>query len=109
MPLAFQRGYQKIAVVIALFVVVPLMLRPWQVTADPGSGTGLREFDPSQLEDRIAPCFNNSPVGRPFTQPMPIPPTANPVPSPDAGTDTYVITEKRGEAQIVPGKITPIW
>jgi FtsP/CotA-like multicopper oxidase with cupredoxin domain len=108
MPPAFQRGYQKIAVVIALFVVVPVMLRPWQVTADPGTA-GLREFDPSLLQDRIDPCFNNSPVGKPFAQPMPIPPTANPVPSPDAGTDTYVITEKRGEAEIVPGKITPIW
>jgi FtsP/CotA-like multicopper oxidase with cupredoxin domain len=109
MSLASQHGYQKIAATIALLAVLPLMLRPWQVTADPGSGTGLKEFDPSRLEDRIDPCFNNSPVGRPFMQPMPIPPTANPVPSPDAGTDTYVITEKRGEAQIVPGKITPIW
>jgi spore coat protein A len=65
--------------------------------------------DPGALRDHISPCFNNSPVGRKFTQPLPIPPAKQVVNVPDATADTYVITEKRAEAQIVPGKITPVW
>ncbi|MCU1386101.1 MAG: Bilirubin oxidase [Acidobacteria bacterium] len=59
------------------------------------------------LSDRISPCFNNSPQGPPFTQPLPIPPALDPIP--DATTDLYVISETRSETEIVPGFRTPIW
>jgi spore coat protein A len=63
----------------------------------------------SALRDRVQPCFNNSPVKAPFLQPMPIPPAAQDVPSPDANVDRYEIHELRGEAEIIPGIKTPIW
>jgi spore coat protein A, manganese oxidase len=62
----------------------------------------------SLLRDRISPCFDNSPVGPPFTQPLPIPPALVPV-AQRPGVDVYQLTEKRGTAQIVPGVETPIW
>jgi FtsP/CotA-like multicopper oxidase with cupredoxin domain len=56
----------------------------------------------------IDPCFNQSPVGPPFTQALPIPPALAPTEiGPTA--DRYVINEQRGEAEIVPGRRTPIW
>jgi hypothetical protein len=59
------------------------------------------------LSDKIDPCFNNSPVGRPFAQPLTIPPALNPIPQVTA--DTYVISETRSQTEIVPGFVTPIW
>jgi FtsP/CotA-like multicopper oxidase with cupredoxin domain len=60
------------------------------------------------LSDRVGPCFNNSPQGRPFTQLLPIPPVISPTQV--VGTDEiYDIWESRGEAVIVPGVVTPIW
>ncbi|MDQ1672481.1 MAG: hypothetical protein QOC98_1043 [Frankiaceae bacterium] len=63
--------------------------------------------DNSALRDRISPCFNDSPLGPPFTQPLPIPPPAPAVAQ--AGVDVFDITEKEGVTQIVPGVSTPIW
>jgi spore coat protein A len=45
---------------------------------------------------------------RPFTIPLPIPPVLRPVRS-DATTDYYEITEKAGQAEILPGRATEIW
>lgn len=59
------------------------------------------------LSDRIDPCFNDSPQGRPFTQPLPIPPALDPIP--EGTTDVYVISETRSETEIVPGFVTPVW
>jgi spore coat protein A, manganese oxidase len=59
------------------------------------------------LSDRIDPCFNNSPQGRPFTQPLPIPPALDPIP--EATADVYQISEVRSETEIVPGFVTPVW
>jgi spore coat protein A, manganese oxidase len=54
----------------------------------------------------IRPCFNNSPVGPPFAQPMPIPPLKQP----NAGTPSaYTVVEKRSETEIIPGIKTPVW
>jgi FtsP/CotA-like multicopper oxidase with cupredoxin domain len=79
-----------------------------------GSGSAddpvpLRDPDPNTLRDVINPCENNSPQGRRFTQPLPIPPAKQAVNDPNAGEDNYVITEVRSQAQIVPGITTPIW
>src|SRR3954465_5310286 len=80
----------------------------WRMQSTPAADTTLSTA--SLLSDNIAPCFNNSPLGRPFTQPLPIPPTLNPIPAvPQATTDVYVISETRGETEIVPGIRTPIW
>jgi spore coat protein A, manganese oxidase len=62
----------------------------------------------SLLRDRVSPCFNDSPVGPPFTQPLPIPPALTPV-AQQAGVDVYQLSERKGVAQIVPGVQTPIW
>src|SRR5438552_2259895 len=105
MSRAFQRGYQKVAIAVSLLIVIPLTLRPWDVKAVSGpspTDSAFFDQDPNLLRDKIDPCFNNSPVGPAFTQEMPIPPTASPVPNPDAAEDTYVLREQRGEAQIVP-------
>lgn len=59
------------------------------------------------LSDRIDPCFNDSPQGPPFTQPLPIPPALDPIP--EGTTDVYLITQSRSETEIVPGFRTPIW
>jgi len=59
-----------------------------------------------RLEDGVDPCFDESPVGRPFTQPMPIPPRKTPEPgSPGA----YTLVQQRSETEIVPGVRTPVW
>jgi spore coat protein A len=106
------RRYRKLAIVSIAIALTPLMLRPWQVAALTSASTdltALRDPDPGTLRDHISPCFNNSPVGPRFTQPLPIPPTAQAVNAPDAGEDTYVIQEQRGVTQIVPNRTTPIW
>jgi spore coat protein A, manganese oxidase len=80
----------------------------WRMQSTPAADTTLSTA--SLLSDNIAPCFDNSPLGPPFTQPLPIPPALNPIPSvPQATTDVYVISEMRGETEIVPGIRTPIW
>lgn len=70
-----------------------------RASADPPGADALR--------DRISPCFNGSPVGPPFSRPLVVPPPA-PV-SREGGVDVIHITERRGEAEIVPGVRTPIW
>jgi hypothetical protein len=80
-------------------------VRIWQS----GSGSsGDSVFDIGQLRDKVGPCFNNSPLGPPFTQPLFIPP-AIPPSRVTATADIYDISEARGEAIIVPGFTTPIW
>src|SRR3954464_2102498 len=104
----FKRQSGRFAL-LAVLAISTLTLHAWNVSAGVSGASALQDADPNTLRDKIDPCFNNSPVGRPFTQPMPIPPTASPVPNPDAAEDTYVLREQRGEAQIVPGRVTPIW
>jgi spore coat protein A len=117
------RSVFRRSVALGLALMFALGTGTWQAVAQgllpplpiPGvmfassSGSGSSGFDPDQLRDQVDPCFNNSPVGPPFTQQLPIPPAKSAVPSPDASADTYVIEERRGEAQIVPGRVTPIW
>jgi hypothetical protein len=70
----------------------------WQVSADVQGAEASR--------DVIPPCFNYSPVGTPFAQPMPIPPLKHPnAGAPNAST----VVEKRSETEIVPGIKTPVW
>jgi FtsP/CotA-like multicopper oxidase with cupredoxin domain len=103
MPPYLKSSSGKIVLIgIALLLIIGT--RAWNISADESG-----RVDDNALRDVLDPCFDNSPVGRPFTQPLPIPPTANVVNSPDAAEDTYVIPEQRGEAQIVPGFTTPIW
>jgi spore coat protein A len=72
----------------------------WRARADvPGA---------SLLRDHVSPCFDDSPVGPPFAQPLPIPPKLAPV-AQGAGVDVYQLSERKGVAQIVPGVQTPIW
>jgi spore coat protein A, manganese oxidase len=73
------------------------------------SGSGSGSGDDGDLHDVLGACENNSPVGPRFSRPMPIPPTANVVNSPDPSTDTYVITERAARAEIIPGILTPTW
>jgi spore coat protein A, manganese oxidase len=111
--------YKTVVLVTAIAVCFPAVFQPVPVTAQTlrelagiGSASqreGLVDPDPNTLRDHISPCENNSPVGPKFTQPLPIPPTAQVVNVPDATADTYVIEERRGTAQIVPNKTTPIW
>src|SRR4051812_6561214 len=93
----------------AVLAVMTLTFHAWNVSADSAGSSATFDQNPDLLRDKIDPCFNNSPVGPAFTQEMPIPPTASPVSSPDAAEDTYVLREQRGEAQIVPQFVTPIW
>jgi spore coat protein A, manganese oxidase len=62
----------------------------------------------SVLRDRVSPCFDDSPVGPPFTQPLPIPPALAPV-AQHPGVDVYRLAERKGVAEIVSGVRTPIW
>jgi FtsP/CotA-like multicopper oxidase with cupredoxin domain len=59
------------------------------------------------LRDEIQPCRNNSPVGPPFTQALPIPPALRP--AQQLGVDVYQISERQGLNRFVPGVDTPIW
>jgi FtsP/CotA-like multicopper oxidase with cupredoxin domain len=112
-------GYRTLILVTAVSVCFPAAMQPVPVTAQTllqlnSIGTAnqreaLMDPDPNTLRDQINPCENNSPVGPKFTQPLPIPPTAQAVNVPDATADTYVIEERRGTAQIIPNKTTPIW
>lgn len=84
----------------------------WLAHADDGQAQlsnqfGAQQPDLGALRDRVDPCFNNSPVGPPFVAPLPIPPVVGPVSG--ASDDNYVVTEQRGETQIIPGFNTPIW
>src|SRR5215208_8257979 len=63
--------------------------------------------DASLFRDHVSPCFNNSPVGPPFTQPLPIPPILRPSQQ-TATADVYEMVEREGVTQIVPGGNTPI-
>lgn len=56
---------------------------------------------------RAAPSIV-SPWVEPFQAPLPIPPVLQPVSS-DTTTDYYEMTQKVGQAHILPGLITPIW
>jgi len=71
----------------------------WRASAD-------NSFSP--LLDRIDPCRNNSPVGPPFTQALPIPPALAPV-SQTAEADFFQLSERQTVGQIVPGVNTPLW
>jgi spore coat protein A len=75
--------------------------------SEPGT-SDMAEFDAGLLSDRIDPCLNNSPLGPPFTQHLPIPPAIPPSRVVDTD-DIYDIWESRGETVIVPGFVTPIW
>lgn len=119
MRASFSGGYRTLILVTAVTVCFPAALQPVPVTAQTlrdliGLGSAdqrepLMDADPNNLRDQISPCENNSPVGPKFTQPLPIPPTAQAVNVPGATTDAYVIEERRGTAQIVPNRTTPIW
>jgi spore coat protein A, manganese oxidase len=75
-----------------------------------GAGRALADVpNASLLRDVVEPCFNDSPVGPPYTQEMPIPPALSPTQSQDGTADTYQIREQRSETEIVPGLKTPIW
>jgi spore coat protein A len=73
-----------------------------------GSSNDHHGFDVGQLSDRLGPCFNNSPQGPPFTQPLPIPPALPPT-RVEGTDDIFDIWESRGETEIVPGFRTAIW
>ena len=49
-----------------------------------------------------------SPGVEPFTVPLPVPPVLEPV-RPDDDVDYYEITQKEGEAEILPGLKTTVW
>src|SRR5919112_3301834 len=66
----------------------------WRAYASGSDGLDL-------LRDRLDPCFDASPVARPFVATLPIPPAL-------AG-EVLTITERRGETEIIPGIRTPIW
>ena len=72
----------------------------WRASADVAGA--------SLLRDHVSPCFDDSPVGPPFTQPLPIPPALAPV-AQRPGVDVYRLSERKGVAEIVPGVRTPIW
>jgi spore coat protein A, manganese oxidase len=79
-----------------------------QLQSDSSGSSPADTLDEGQLSDRVDPCFNNSPIGPPFTQPLQIPPALRPTQV--LGTDDiYDIWESRGETVIVPGFVTPIW
>jgi spore coat protein A, manganese oxidase len=56
------------------------------------------------LRDVIDPCFDESPVGPPFTFPLPIAPAIA-----AAADEVIHIRETRGDHQFVPRFTTPIW
>jgi spore coat protein A, manganese oxidase len=95
---------RKLVAAAVLTAVAPLAY----TISGSGSASGFAA-DFSDLRDHVSPCFNDSPVGPAFTQPLPIPPAKQAVNSPDAGQDTYVIDERRSQAQIVPSRVTPVW
>ena len=80
----------------------------WGLQSGSSGSADHHGFDIGQLSDRLGPCFNNSPLGPPFTQPLVIPPAIPPT-RVDGGDDIYDIWESRGETEIVPGFRTPIW
>jgi FtsP/CotA-like multicopper oxidase with cupredoxin domain len=71
----------------------------WRASAD-------NSFRP--LLDLTAACRNNSPVGPPFTQALPIPPALPPFQQ-TADADFFRLAERQTVAQIVPGVNTPMW
>jgi FtsP/CotA-like multicopper oxidase with cupredoxin domain len=80
------------------------------VVAIPGGREAQGAFpDDKLLSERIDACFASSPVGEPFAAALPIPPVKEPAALPDNGSDVYVLSERRGEAEIIPGVKTPIW
>jgi hypothetical protein len=50
----------------------------WGLQSGSSGSSDHHGFDEGQLSDRLEPCFNNSPLGRPFTQPLVIPPALTP-------------------------------
>lgn len=111
MPRALRREYRTAAVIAAL-TMAPVAAQTLQDLTGLGRADqreGLMDVDPNTLRDHISPCENNSPVGPKFAQPLPIPPTKNAVNVPGEAAAVYVIEERRTQAQIVPGKITPVW
>ena len=56
-------------------------------------------LDVGHLSDRVGPCFNNSPLGPRFIQPLFIPPAVPPT-RVDGTDDIYDIWESRGETVI---------
>jgi spore coat protein A, manganese oxidase len=53
------------------------------------------------LRDRFDPCFDGSPVARPFAAMLSIPPAVT--------GGAVSLTERRGETEIIPGIRTPVW
>lgn len=96
------RRHRKLLAAAVVVAGMPLVLHS-------NSGLGSASTDLSLLRDQVSPCFNDSPQGPPFTQALTVPPVKGAVNVPDAGQDTYVIAERRGQAQIVPSRITPVW
>jgi FtsP/CotA-like multicopper oxidase with cupredoxin domain len=87
-------------------------------TADKGAAQSATATDggaqfnnPDLKEDELAditqPCQTDSPLARPFSVAMPIPPALTPVPTPTS--DQYDITEEASTAEIIPGITTPVW
>ncbi|MFL5272377.1 MAG: twin-arginine translocation signal domain-containing protein, partial [Anaeromyxobacteraceae bacterium] len=66
-------------------------------------------FDKGALSDIIDPCFNDSPVVRPFSAPLPIAPAANGTNQDPVPGDVVLLAEQRGEHEFIPGIRTPIW
>jgi spore coat protein A, manganese oxidase len=58
--------------------------------------------DRDALLDQLEPCFAESPVAPPFTQPLAFAPVI-------AAEGALQLTERRGENVFIPGFVTPIW
>ncbi len=65
-------------------------------------------FDESALSDKVDPCFDKSPRGRPFTRELVIPPVLEPV-ARTAEADVYEIAEMASASEIIAGIRTPSW
>jgi spore coat protein A, manganese oxidase len=67
-----------------------------------GCGSG---FGAGQTGEQLASAL---PLPEPFRVPLPLPPAARPVGRDATGTDHYLITQRVGQAEILPGVRTPI-
>jgi hypothetical protein len=60
------------------------------------------------LSDKVDPCFDKSPRGRPFTRELVIPPVLEPIARTEQA-DVYEIAELSATTEIVAGIRTPVW
>ena len=85
-----------------------LLGRSWPAAWAGTSTSVTPPADPGPLHDILDPCFDKSPVVRPFSAPLPIAPAIG---SNQGGAVVPVISlaEQRGEHEFIPGIRTPIW